>query len=859
MMTYFCCTENRRNAIKAHPTQNGINYIEVIDDPNAPINERQTTLVLHLLKPLVSTALETSNFLIKGGERIQNINVLSATAFEPSITDESAIWHIKVDQAGDFSNYTLCLVDNNQVNETNLIENFDLLLSKIDFSFKVLCPNHFDCKTDSICPPDAPPTFPQINYLSKDYASFRQLMLDRMALLVPDWTERSPADLGMTLVELLAYTADYLSYQQDAITTEAYLMTARKRISVKRHARLVDYWMHDGCNARTWVQIKVKAGTNATLLTRKTGESITKILTKIDNRLAIAFKETDPDFEKAIYSNPKIFEPLHDILLYEQHNELHFYTYGEKNCCLPKGATNATLLGNFTNLKASDVLIFKEIINPKTGQAQDANPYHQQAIRITKVAYSEDIDIDFYNTIPIPAGDPPMIPITLIEWHQEDALTFPLCISHQGESSIENVSVAYGNILLVDHGMTLQDHPNQPALHPNQVPDIKYNFAKAHNSANSNCAATAKTPVPSRFYPNLSYSPLTFAAPYNPQASATSALKINLKEVLPTIFLTETNAGKEKWIAKRDLLLDSASNSRHFVVEIEADAKAYLRFGNDKNGKKPNPKTAFKATYRIGNGRAGNIGANTLHHIVSNDPAIISAVNKIWNPMPAQGGKEKETIEEVRQYAPQAFRTQERAVTSEDYNFFAKKCRPDIQRASTNFRWTGSWKTAFVTTDRQGGANVDVDFENSLRNCLEKYRMAGLDLEVDAPIYRSLEISMKVCVLPDFYANDVKQNLLQIFSKNTLANGQKGFFHPDNFTFGQSVFLSKLYAAAQSVQGVSSVNISKFKRIEQNDAQHEINIDLGKIIFERQEIARLDNDPNFPERGLFQLQVKGGR
>ena len=48
-------------------------------------------------------------------------------------------------------------------------------------------------------------------------------MLDRMAVLMPAWQERNPADLGVALVEALAYSADQLSYQQDAVATEAYL------------------------------------------------------------------------------------------------------------------------------------------------------------------------------------------------------------------------------------------------------------------------------------------------------------------------------------------------------------------------------------------------------------------------------------------------------------------------------------------------------------------------------------------------------------------------------------------------------------------------------------------------------------
>ena len=128
----------------------------------------------------------------------------------------------------------------------------------IDFSFKINCPSPFDCKPVQDCPPDAPEKI-EINYLAKDYPEFPRVILDRLSLLMPDWRERNPADLGIVLTELFAYTGDYLSYQQDAIGTEAYLGTARTRTSVRRHARLVDYRVHDGSNSRVWVQIRVSS------------------------------------------------------------------------------------------------------------------------------------------------------------------------------------------------------------------------------------------------------------------------------------------------------------------------------------------------------------------------------------------------------------------------------------------------------------------------------------------------------------------------------------------------------------------------------------------------------------------------
>ena len=62
---------------------------------------------------------------------------------------------------------------------------------------------------------------------------------------------QSPTRGGVvTMVETLAYAADRVSYMQDAVNTEAYIGTARSRISMRRHARLVDYQVSEGANAR---------------------------------------------------------------------------------------------------------------------------------------------------------------------------------------------------------------------------------------------------------------------------------------------------------------------------------------------------------------------------------------------------------------------------------------------------------------------------------------------------------------------------------------------------------------------------------------------------------------------------------
>src|SRR5439155_25348970 len=166
----------------------------------------------------------------------------------------------------------------------------------------------------------------------------------------------------------------------------------------------------------------------------------------------------------------------------------------------------------------------------------------------------------------------------------------------------------------------------------------------------------------------------------------------------------------------------------------------------------------------------------------------------VRNPLPAQGGVEPESLEHVRQSAPSAFRVQQRAVTAEDYADVAKRY-PQVERAVATIRWTGSWRTGFLAVQRVAGLAVDEPFKQQVRRHLERYRMAGQDVEVEGPQFVPLEIDLDVCVLPDYYRGDVEAALLAVFSSGTLPDGRRGVFHPDNLTFGQTVYLSPLYAA----------------------------------------------------------------
>ena len=126
-----------------------------------------------------------------------------------------------------------------------------------------------------------------------------------------------------------------------------------------------------------------------------------------------------------------------------------------------------------------------------------------------------------------------------------------------------------------------------------------------------------------------------------------------------------------------------------FVAEVDDDGRAILRFGDDEYGRAlPEEAESLDAVYRVGNGRAGNVGPETIAHVAARRRAWIERVR---NPLAADEGTDPETIEEVRQLAPQAFHTELfRAVTEADWAEAAKRLA-GVAGAVATYRWTGSW------------------------------------------------------------------------------------------------------------------------------------------------------------------------
>lgn len=843
-MILHCCDLRRREATR-QSLLNGIDFLEVIDN-SAPVGtDRQRFLNVHLLKDPAPNSYDETQIVVEGlGGAISIVDV------QMGVAPQANVISVELIAPGDFAVHRLRfrrgLLDERPPAE------LDPQLAAIDFSFKVECPSDFDCLQPCGCPDPVRP-LPEIDYLARDTASFRRLLLARLAAVQPDAPEPHVADLRMALVDGLAVMADQIAQMQDAAHTDAWLAHVRSRISARRLALAVDYALDEGRNARCFVHCAVAADilpvgpaldpvipARTAFATRIGGEGAVLSGAAVLDRAAVVFEALLPLAE-----------------LRAAHNEMAFYSWSDQACCLPAGATSATLAGHFPDLAAGQFLAFEEIVVPRTGNPADRDRSNRPVVRLEEVT-AFDGGAPLTDSV---TGDP----VTEISWAAEDALVRPLCLSAEtdpafGRLYLPRVSVARGNMVLADHGRTFaaEQLGSVPAPLRSWAPGRGPRALADEGTRPATCEETIcerdeAERIPAAFAPVLQRSPLTFAAPVDPSASASELLAADgLPQ--PRIMLTGVLDGDARVYSAQRNLFGSGPDSPDFVPEIESDGGAFLRFGDDVNGLRPNAGTSFAATYRVGSGPLGNIGEDQLVHVLG--PAGIVQVR---NLTAAVGGRAAESIREMRHRAPFMYRRQDRAVTRGDHDTIAARFRPPegpLQGSVTDIMHTGSWHTVRITADRAGGLAVDAAFRSALRGFVEPYRMAGRDLAVDEPVSVPLEIELEVCVAPGYARGQVKAALLERFSNRVLPDGTLGAFHSDRMVFGGTVYLSSLIALAQQVTGVIEVKAKLFRRFNDPDSS---GLSAGKLMFERREIARLDNDPGHPDRGMLRLIMVGGR
>ena len=173
--------------------------------------------------------------------------------------------------------------------------------------------------------------------------------------------------------------------------------------------------------------------------------------------------------------------------------------------------------------------------------------------------------------------------------------------------------------------------------------------------------------------------------------------------------------------------------------------------------------------------------------------ALTGAIVSVWNPFDVTDGRDPEPPEKIRRNAPEAYRARQlRAVTLADYVRRAEEV-PGVSRAVARYAWTGSWRTVRIV-DRPGRHR-----RRSMTRCAAT---SPAHLEVGAAdrrgpgaaaaALRAARSAHRVCADEAYWREDLRFVLEQEFSDGWTSDGRRGFFHPDEWTFGQALHRSAI-------------------------------------------------------------------
>lgn len=828
---------DRADLLRASTTLTGIDFVQV--------SANQTLLTLFLVHDTLPPALaatlaglDASHFTIEGEGAVDppQVPVRVHMVPLPAPVDGRAVLRLTLQHAGGFGWYRL------HVNSPAI----DPFFNGVRFSFKAACPSELDCAPPPhACAGEAPVDFP-VDYRARDFGSFRQVLIDFASQRYPDWQDRLEADVGMLVLEMLAALGDEFAYAQDRLAREACLPTATQRRSLRHLARLVNYPLDDGSGAFTWIDVQaLAAGTLAA------GTLVS------DAQQQIFF-----EIGKGLRDTP-IGLPAVQYTVSPGANQMQPHLWDEAATCLPAGSTELTLQG----AHAAELLPRLEVdaigrwALLRTQPSSPDVPERRLAIRI--VECSDDAD-------PLLG-----VPITRIRWD----------VPTPWEIDLETLLLR-ANLLPATAGRTQSlrfrigplPPPGDPEPElPAAIERIGTGSSLCYPAAGSAADEASKVKflfsLPGSDETPLVWLPVATAEGIRQQPEVALARDAEgpwaWREALvgeTTALPTDSVFTLEDGMWRRVVGLRRPEHPDGDLVfeDFASGSGSTLRFGDGEFGRVPSEHSKFTVAYRLGNGSRTNVAPDTLTLFPGGVPAVVDTAVGIGNPLAGAGGREPETAEQVRIHAPQAWRaTTYRAVQPADHAAIAERL-DEVQRAGAAVRWTGSWPTVFVTPDPRDTFGLTPELRTTLEALMDRVRQAGREVKVMAPRYADIDLEIHLCVAPNAYRGEVKQAALEALFGAPAALAavggstlgiDSGFFDPNRFTFGTPLSRAALIAALQAVPGVRAVEGMRVRRRGWFDWRDftEFSLPVGV-----DELIRVANDRNQPERGAVRLVMEGG-
>jgi hypothetical protein len=826
---------DRRSRLLTDHSVLGIDYLYVD-------TATQTALDVHFMSPpsAAQQARITAD-LVSITAPLGDAAPVAVTSVEFPAVSGDVFLRVHTAIAGTFTRYVLRLADPSTPPQL-----FDPYFASVEFSFKAGCYSDIDCDHSAhTCAAEATVDFP-VDYQARDFWSLRTALLDFASQRYPRWADRLEADAAVMLAEAMAALGDELSYYQDRLAREAYLETATQRRSIRRHARLVDYRIHDGLGATTWIDItassaaSIVAGT--TLWAMRDG-------TRVDYSVGRGLDEI-------------ITETAYSIDPSRNATNLIPYQWDSGDLCLPAGSTEMWLTGDLVSALPLDDTSADPTpgrwVLLRTDPADPALPGRRQLVRVVQA-----------ETVHDPLAN---IDTTHIVWEPEQALPaeFDLTCLHVHANIVPAVAGLHlTRTFVIGPGNDAVPSPASLLAAENPQPEDPNDPAWAIERLGSNDSVT---------YLFSLYRTDTDELVWRGSTGDDGQDQGDPRLANPELQLIEQSGppggpyiNRGTWTWRPNLLDAPAASAVEKVFTLDdgmwrrivgyqrpgaevvhqdyaSDDGFTIRFGDGVFGLTPARGTRFRVDYLVGNGRRGNLPAGAVRWFDQTDPAL-SAVAAVENPFAIDSGIDPESPDEIRELAPEAFRALTyRAVRPEDYAEAAERL-DWVQRAGCAFRWTGSWQTAFVTPDPLGGVTVSASQRGDLERQIDRFRQAGRETHALDPRYADLDLRIGFCVAETAYPAEVKVRV-----GTALSGPPTGFFSPDHFTFGTPLYRSALEAAIQGVPGVRAVEDITFRR----RGTFNWTTLPAAYLPGRNEVIRVENDPLHPDRGSIQLTAEGG-
>ena len=283
----------------------------------------------------------------------------------------------------------------------------------------------------------------------------------------------------------------------------------------------------------------------------------------------------------------------------------------------------------------------------------------------------------------------------------------------------------------------------------------------------------------------------------------TSTLEVTVRD-------TESSTSSKKYLFS-DTLIEVTSSSRvYFVQEIE-DQRYELIFGDGVFGEKLKSLNYIEVSYITSSGESGN-GVSSFNfngRIVDNNNNLISTgISLLSTVNESVGGKEIESVDSVKRFAPKIYSTFNRAVTANDYEALIPKIYPETESVSVfggEELSPPQYGKVFVTIKPFYGPYVPDSIKNNLNNMLRKYSVAGIVTEIQDLKYLYVEASINAYYNPNLAADSSSVKTVILNNINKYADSA------DMNKYGAKFKYSKFQSVVDNSNDSITSNITKIE------------------------------------------------